>query len=137
MPRTLWQRWLRGLGFSFYASILLGIAWGIPQAVGQFLEESRGIPEWPRAVLVSLWVAAMLVFCPLAFEWLTRKFGIAMGEKDVGNFDGKIEGPRVTATPTGDGKKSCGGCGAMVNAYAVRCHQCKSVFVEDAGVDPA
>jgi hypothetical protein len=116
---------------------LLGIAWGIPQAVGQFVEESRGIPEWLRTVLLLLWAAAMFVFCPLAFEWLTRKFGITMGTQDGGRSAGPLEGPRVTATPTGDGKKRCGGCGAIVNAYAVRCHQCKGVFVEDAGVEHA
>jgi len=137
MPRSLWQRWLCGLGLSFWASTLLGIAWGIPQAVGQLLEERQGIPEWLRMVLLSLWVVAMFAFCPLAFEWLTRKLGITMGENDAGSSAGKLEGPRVTATPTGEGKKKCGGCGAIVNAYAVRCHQCKGVFVEDAGVDRA
>jgi hypothetical protein len=137
MPGSLWGRWLRGLGLSFYASVLLGIAWAIPQAAGQFLDESRGIPEWLRIVLGVLWGFAMLVFCPLALEWLTRKFGITMGDKGAGLSKGKLEGPRVAATPIGDGKKRCGGCGSIVNAYAVRCHLCKAVFVEEGGSDHA
>ena len=79
---------LRGLGLSFYASVLLAIAWGGPQAVGQFLDESRGIPDWLRIVLGLLWGVAMLVFCPLAFEWLTRKLGITMDDKDAGRSQG-------------------------------------------------
>jgi hypothetical protein len=133
MPGRLWERWLRGLGLSFYASILLAIAWGIPQAGGQFLDESRGIPDWLRLALGMLWAVAMLVFCPLAFEWLTRKLGITMGDKGAGTVQGQLEGTRVTATPVGAGKKRCGGCGSLVNMYAVRCHQCRAVIVDPGG----
>ena len=128
MPRSLWVRW-RGarLGLSFYAVVLLGIAWGIPQAVGQLLDNSRGIPDWLRVVLCAFWGVAMLVLCPLAFEWLTRKFGITMGDKETGSSQGQIEEPRVAVLDSGRGKKRCGGCGAIANVYAVRCHQCKVV----------
>lgn len=135
MSKSIWQRWLRGLGLSFYAALLLGVAWEIPQTVGQSLEENQGIPEWVRVDLFCLWVAVMLVFCPLAFEWLTRRFGITMDEKDGDSSQAKLEGPHVTATPAGEGKKTCRGCGAVVNAYAIRCHQCKGVFVENGGAD--
>jgi hypothetical protein len=59
MPGSLWERWLRGVGLSFYAFVLLGIAWAIPQAVVQFLDESRGIPEGLRVVLGAFWGVAM------------------------------------------------------------------------------
>jgi hypothetical protein len=134
MPGSLWKRWLRGLGHSFYAYFLLAIAWS-PLAAVTYLDESRVIPDGLRFALGLVSLAATVVFCPLAFEWLTRKFGITMTEKGVGNSEGALAGPRVAATLTGDGKKRCGGCGALVNAYAVRCHECKAVFVGDAGVD--
>ena len=79
----------------------------------------------------------MLVLCPLAFEWLTRKCGVTMGDKEADRSQGKLEGPRVAATPSGDGMKRCSGCGEIVNVYAVRCHQCKAVFIEERGSNRA
>ena len=136
MPGSLWKRWLRGLGLSIYAYFLLAIAWS-PFAAVNCLDESRVIPDWLRLALGLVSLTATVVFCPLAFEWLTRKFGITMAEKGVGDSEAALAGPRVTATLTGDGKKRCGGCGAIVNVYAVRCHECKAVFVEKIGVDRA
>jgi hypothetical protein len=135
VPGTLWNRWLRGLGLSVYAYLLLVIAWS-PLAAVQYLDQSGVIHDWLQLALGLVSLAATVVFCPLAFEWLTRKFGITMAEKDVGSTEGPLAGPRVAATLTGDGKKRCGGCGAIVNAYEVRCHKCKAVFV-DGGIDRA
>jgi hypothetical protein len=133
MPDTLWARWVRGLGFSIYAAILLAIAWGIPQAVGQLLDESRGISDSLRTTLGVLWAGAMLVFCPLAFEWLTRKLGITMDNRQTASLPRDLQGPRVATIPVNPGHKKCSGCGAIVNVYAVRCHECKAVFAEPSG----
>jgi hypothetical protein len=136
MPGSLFNRWKRGIGLSIYAYILLAIAWS-PLAAVNYLDESRVIPDWLRLTLALVSLAATVVFCPLAFEWLTRKLGITMADRGAGHSEGTLAGPRVAATLTGDGKKKCGGCGAIVNVYAVRCHECKAVFVENGGVDRA
>src|SRR5262245_2369949 len=136
MPGTLWKRWVRGVGLSFYAYFLLGIAWS-PLAAVHFLDRSQVIPDWLRLALGLVSLAATVVFCPLAFEWLTRKFGITMAETGGGNSEAPLAGPRVAATLTSDGKKRCGGCGEIVTAYAVRCHVCKAVLVGSGGVERA
>jgi hypothetical protein len=130
MPKSLRERWLHGLGLSFYAYLLLGLAWGVPVAVGQILTEAQGVPEWLEIILGIFWLTVVVFFCPLAFEWLARKTGLTMGVEDTNVKP--LEGPSAGAVPMGAGKKKCAGCGAIVNVYAVRCHECKCVFVEDA-----
>jgi hypothetical protein len=125
----LWKRWLRGLGLSFYAYFLLGIAWS-PLVAVHYLDQNQSIPEWLRIILGIASGVITIVVCPLAFDWLTRKFGITMAGSDTAPPPEPLTGPRVTATPAGDGKKKCSACGALSSAYAVRCHECKAVFVD-------
>ncbi len=75
MRSSFSERWLRGFGLTILAGILLGIAWGIPQGIGQLIVESDILPEWLRTVLLGVWVVLMLLFCPVIFEWLVRKVG--------------------------------------------------------------
>jgi hypothetical protein len=134
MAETLGKRWLRGLGLSIYAYLLLGIAWS-PLLAVHYLDQDQTLPEWLRLGLGLLSVAVTLVLCPLAFEWLTRRFGITMAGPGESAAVAALTGPRVPTTPAGDGKKRCGGCGAVVNVYAVRCLECKAVFAEADAVD--
>jgi hypothetical protein len=92
MARSWWHRWLRGVGLSFWGFLLFGATWGPLAVLLQFLDESRQIPESLRDVLVLVGIATMFVYCPLAFEWLTRKLGIVMETKLPGSANRVSEG---------------------------------------------
>ena len=87
MLRNVWHRWLRGLGLSFWITMLLGVTWGIPVTLLDHIGERWHVPLIP-ALLCD---AAVLVCCPLAFEWLTRTFGITM-ETNVPRDGGTVSG---------------------------------------------
>jgi hypothetical protein len=71
---------------------LFGATWGPLAILLKFLDESPRIPESLRDVLVLFGIAAMFVYCPLAFEWLTRKVGITMATNLPGGTDRGPEG---------------------------------------------
>jgi hypothetical protein len=81
MGASFSERWLRGFGLTIRAAVVLGIAWGVPRAVGKWLAETEAIPEWLRIALLLAWLAGMLLFCPIAFEWLARTTGLAPGKR--------------------------------------------------------
>src|SRR5262249_35486084 len=70
----LWDRWLRGLSLSIYANLFLAIAWGVPAGI-PYIVTGKTWTETPRPAL-GLQFAALLLLCPLAFEWLARKAGL-------------------------------------------------------------
>jgi hypothetical protein len=87
-PPSLWRRWLYGLVLSIEACILLGIAWQLPAFVGESVIDRQNVPGWLQTALVALWAVAMILFCPLAFEWMARTFWsslLADGGRDQHN----------------------------------------------------
>ncbi len=93
MGTSFSERWLRGFGLTILSLVLLGIAWGVPRAVGQWLAQNEAIPEWLRVALLLLWMAGMLLFCPLAFEWLARTTALTSRKRsDVVAFPGLKDG---------------------------------------------
>jgi hypothetical protein len=81
MRSSFWERWARGFGLTILAAVVFGIAWGIPRGVGQLIADAPDIPEGLRTLLLILWLGLMLLFCPVIFEWLARKTGLAPGRR--------------------------------------------------------
>jgi hypothetical protein len=87
----LWHRWLYGVGVWFWMGLLFGVAWVLPSRLGDVLEEAQGLPEGQRTAVALLWLATMLICCPLALERLTRIFGITMQTTAPGSAHGPSE----------------------------------------------
>jgi hypothetical protein len=72
MEPSFWKRWQRGFWLAFDAGIVMGVAFGLPQGIGEAIAGST--EGWHRVVLLAIWIALMIVFCPVIFEALARRW---------------------------------------------------------------
>ena len=92
----LWHQWLHGVGLWFWIGLWFGVAWVLPSCLGDVLAETQGLAEGQRNVLSLLWLATMLICCPLAIERLTRMLGITMQTTITGSVN-RVSGESARA----------------------------------------
>jgi hypothetical protein len=86
--------------------------------------------EMPVGPGLECFAAVLLGVMAIGLVLLGFFLGRMSGRSKDHNDNDQLHGARATTTPGEKGKKQCGRCGAIVNVYAVRCEECRAVFVE-------